>query len=787
MQELYHIINESNKLRDIVYDAKFEPIKPFLIEGFEEDGEYNRKIEVISNFLPCNKYFDNHKILTEPFSNNVLIKHVDFESKGRGGLNFKIERIYTSFLSYSQKGEILIKEQTSAFYQEIKNIIDPNISTYFKDSIMDWLFLSFRTELINARVVFNKTIGKDTSIGVRYEEMENIDELINSINLLPRYQNVYGPIELAVGLLKDGSIKRIDDLQNGIYNSDLIENCTGSILRVLPIQIRMARDKFLLFIEETVDCVNENLTLIDNIETTYNDSIIGDGWTFNFPKLQIPDQISGRNGFIFFDGYIREKYCGEYMKIFENQKGKIIRLSRFPNKKQILNRFLNIYNENIVKLDDIQNIEYKFTNIKGISYYFDFEGNIKFITDRTHNNLIYFNYIGSLISYIIDASGNKYNFYYKSDGSHKLVKIESNLHCVEYSVKEIHSNHNSYILECIRNHNYITSYEYNDVTISETPLFINGKISIPILKKETNPLGGSTVFNYYPPNIAIFSAAFSKSSIATSDSSLTLKTVKNPWHIKNIYRMKNCNQLLIAHKKIEEGIVSDLPWKPYYRKTYSIYKNHVVEYEFRENYGKLKLFKKSTRFILWNNGIEPNIENPLYHIGNIIKQEIFKYNHKNLLTVKTTYNSSPFGQSFSYVLKEKYLYSEDSTIAKIYRLPIEKIIIQEPGGLEIRRLKYYYNGTLPLINEIKGDIKKTRYQYFTPRDQDPGCCGKPTIIKEFKNNSQLFETTKIWYDKYGNIKKIKNALNRITSYEYAPNNGLEEVFIWKIIEEERND
>ena len=46
--------------------------------------------------------------------------------------------------------------------------------------------------------------------------------------------------------------------------------------------------------------------------------------------------------------------------------------------------------------------------------------------------------------------------------------------------------------------------------------------------------------------------------------------------------------------------------------------------------------------------------------------------------------------------------------------------------------------------------------------------------------------TKHWYDEYGNLIKTLNAENGVTRFEYAENNGLPNVFLHKIIKEERN-
>ena len=54
-----------------------------------------------------------------------------------------------------------------------------------------------------------------------------------------------------------------------------------------------------------------------------------------------------------------------------------------------------------------------------------------------------------------------------------------------------------------------TSYEYDEVSIFKTPLFVDGSVHVPVIEKETNPLGGVIKFFYYKPSFEEVSAGFS--------------------------------------------------------------------------------------------------------------------------------------------------------------------------------------------------------------------------------------------------------------------------------------
>jgi len=779
MTDISEIVSKANNTRDEVYNFGSLATPSVTLEVHKDPLDFLIYLEELKQFLPLNHYFEKHFIGTDPFSNAAIIRHVDFESKGRGGLDFKLERIYSSLTAYSGKGEFLSTKHIKRFYEVLRDIVDPDVSTVFRDSVLNWFFETYKQLLIDTRELVNIHRGESRTSGPQYDDYNDVHELMEA-PIPPPFSSLSIP-DLDLVILPDDTVVR------GYEHTPPPFPYPPIVILTMQLR-RLVRLRFLNFIQDAVSLYNSKIDQLNEQETTYMDSILGDGWTFTLPHIQIPTQVAGNDGFIFFDGYIREKYDGESEKKFLKHKAYLTRLSIFDSQREISQRFLNIHSDDRrITQEDIDELEYRVEDGDGRIFYFNHTGLLRVITDATHNNAIKLDYYGSLISRIVDAAGNTYQFHYRDDGTNKLEKIVSSYGKeIEYGVKESEHFNDIYLLESLEERDHKTTYEYDEVLIFESPLFVDGEVHVPIIKKETNPLGGVVNFFYYAPSIEDFSAGFSRTSIVEEDVTLSLKFAKTPWNIERIHRGSDFENLLVGHPRVEEDIVDSLPLKPLCRKTVSVYKDHIIEYEFRETYGEMKLFRRTVMDLKWHPSMGVFISQYIAHVGEVLKSEMFKYYPNLLLWIKSTVTGNPSPSNPSLFLKEEFVYPENPLIKYIYGLPEEIIYSQEPGDEELRRIRYFYLGSLPLITGVDGDTKHIRYQYFTPREQDPAGCRKPTIVIERTQNPPYYIRTLHWYDQFGNLIKTKNSMNRTTRYEYAPNNGQPETFLHKIIEEERN-
>jgi len=783
MSDLYDVIDGGNAVRNTVHTLDAITTSPVNLEKHKDPLEFLVRIEKLKQFLPYEYYSDKHTIGTDPFSNAAIIKHIDFESKGRGGLDFKLERNYSSLLSYSYKGEFLINKYIKRFYEELKSIIS---SSSFKNSIENWFYEKFRPLLITARDLDNVGSGSSAGTGPQFDDTSlfpDLESLKNSPSVFAARFLDINPPDITVAIDTEHKLHRWFDLSWDEYATMLPPGVMGPLYG-LVYQLRLLHDDFLNLIDTLTQSFDDTIAQLEDQDTLYIDSILGDGWAFNLPFIQLPSSTTNQGGFISFDAFIREEYNGASDQKFQKQQGFLIKLTSFPNERDILQRFLEIYDNSdsrTISQGDIDELEYRFKNSKQQSYYFNTDGQLRFITDVSHNNVIIVDYVGSMIHQIIDAAGNTYSFDY--DSNDKLENIVSSYGKeIEYSIKK--NENDLFILESVKEGDHNTSYEYQISQIFNTPLFVDGEVDIPIIKKEINILGGVINFFYYMPSFEEILAGFGRNSLQP-DTSLRYSLAKTPHSIERIYRNSDYGDILVGHPRIEQGIIETLAWEPEYRKTVSVYKDHIVEYEFRETHGEMKLFRTIVKELEWNPAMDIFISQYSNYVGDALKSELFRYYHDNLLKIRITTTGNPSVGNPSYSLKQTYIYPPDPIIRGVYGLPEEIIFSQDSE--ELKRIKYFYYPNTPVISEIKGDTKRICYSYFIPIEQDPARCGKPTAIMERTQSSPYIKTkTSYWYDKYGNVIKTKNAMNRFTRYEYKSNNGLPETFLHKIIEEERD-
>lgn len=99
-------------------------ISDFIVEGHIDPIEILGKIQSLKKYLPLNYYFKKHFVGSEKATQTMCIRHIDFESKCRGGLNFKLERIYSALNAQSIKGSYLITESLIKYYKYMKECIE---------------------------------------------------------------------------------------------------------------------------------------------------------------------------------------------------------------------------------------------------------------------------------------------------------------------------------------------------------------------------------------------------------------------------------------------------------------------------------------------------------------------------------------------------------------------------------------------------------------------------------------------------------------------------------------
>jgi hypothetical protein len=783
MSTLLEIIDSANMARDAVYGLDSTPEGMVSFEGHRQPLEQLAQFTELKRYLPYQYYFEKHSVGTDPYSNAATIRHVDFESRGRGGLDFKLERIYSSLAVYAYKGEFLVNQRLTQFYQLLKSIVG---GPEFKKSVMDWLFGKYRALLIDTRDLVSiykyGEIGSPPS-GPQYQDPYIFPDLDALIDSLP--SGVYlslDPSNYNLGIDTEHRLHRIMDLPGeALFDGTLLPPGRSGQYPPLPaihLHLKYVVDDVTSKINRLNQVYDTTLALLEAYPMVCTESILGDGWTFNLPFIALSGQAIGQSRYIFFDGYMKEAYSGEIEKSFPEQKGYLLRLSSYPQEQVILQRFLEIYAPDQVT-EAIGELEFRFRNVENRFFYFDQEGRLRFITDATHHNAIMINYLGGLISTITDAAGNVYTFTYSA--KNKLEKISASYGKeIAYTVREVNSAEQEFILETVTEGEHVTSYRYQDLTVFSSPTTLDGSVSLQVVSQEKYPSGGVFHFSYYSPIFATVQVPFGRHSITQPDPDLHYQLAPPP-AIERIYRNDQRGDILVGHPRIEEGLVSSLPWQPRFRKTVSVYCDHIVEHEFRQTYGEMKLFKKVVRALNWHAALEVSIAQYVDHLGQVLGGEMYRYFPGLLLEeVLSTTGASGLW------LKRHFAYPDNPAIADSYGLPEEVIFTQEPGGTEVRRLHYAYDLHLPLLTAEQGDTRHIRYRYFYPADQDPAGCGKPTMVIEESDETRTSIATLHWYDRYGNLIQTRNAEGRVTRYEYAANNGQPETFLYRIIEEGRN-
>lgn len=117
-----HIIDSFNTFNRQVGEGFAEVL--ISLEKHNEPLNILAQLQQLRRFLPFTHYFDSHSIGTDLSSKAAVITHMDFEAKGRAGLDFKLGRIYSSLTASSMKGGYLIRQQVRPYYEYLNDIID---------------------------------------------------------------------------------------------------------------------------------------------------------------------------------------------------------------------------------------------------------------------------------------------------------------------------------------------------------------------------------------------------------------------------------------------------------------------------------------------------------------------------------------------------------------------------------------------------------------------------------------------------------------------------------------
>jgi hypothetical protein len=542
-------------------------------------------------------------------------------------------------------------------------------------------------------------------------------------------------------------------------------------------------------LEEMINNGGKNLESLPNQE-----EILGEGWYFNIPFIRIPnDKIKGA---ICFNGNSEEEYNGEGEMRYLKHKSLLRKVDAFPELKSLTKRFLEQHKD--LRQVDINKLKYCLVDVNNKLQYFDNVGNLKFITDPTHNNTIRFDYNGKNISRIIDAAGNKYYWQYKSDGL--LTSITSSYgKKVKYiSRKEIKNEFNptSEIFILLRNvidGAHKTSYDYTTKEVFSSSN--TSSVMIPLIKNEINPLNGETTIKYHYPPLGKYEFDFDL-GFGPARRWQYLAAKNEMSSVKSINREA---KYVIKHPKIERKSGTTI--------TTQIFPDRIVRNLFFDtsviligegSHSEPKLHRRITYSLKEDhplNYMDPEVYGQ--YLEEIIELENFRHSSNGLLATVTTKRGKLAGETYS--LKKAFEYPQNTYIRDAFGLPskVTEFLVDNAGkNIELKSVCYTYFSPRPLLTSIKGGKKNIVFGYYNPTcttgicsdsSRDPAMCRKPVVVQEVSDDySKVIMLMMNRYDKYGNIIEVEDAEGHITKYKYKSNSGLPSVFLHKIIKEGKN-
>lgn len=497
-------------------------------EGHSDPFSILKQIRSLSKSISYLHYFNNHSIGADESTNGAIIRHVDFESKGRGELDFRLERVYSSLNAVSQKGYYLQNQQLKTYFQYMIDVLD-KVEQTTKNKLYD-IFLAPMMFCAKWDDATFQNIVNSHDIVELHQAIQHaspsfelpIDQTGDIIPFHPHcHMSSCNGFDCDVFKLLDQSLGLYESIQKPCTFKDgliLLDNKMWGIWAKCEDIIQKCRDR--------LQNVMNSIQLAEKEQPAIF-SFLGDGWCFNFPFIEPPIIENGliqRDGIIYFDGYRAHSFRNLSYKEFNNEKA-VLNVISFDLKIEIKGKPVDVK----YRIDQNHRI-----------FYFDSFGRLKHITDNTHNNSIDFFYQTNTISpdlkyrrisIILDSAGNSYTFQY-SDTAYS--QTQNSLVITSRDSKGVECKKIRYKIEVERIMNYEirklisieeadyqaigtieeryqrnkTSYEYlyyplfeglvphyhvGDEIAPSTPITLN----LPILKKEINPLGGETSFEYH--------------------------------------------------------------------------------------------------------------------------------------------------------------------------------------------------------------------------------------------------------------------------------------------------
>ena len=415
--------------------AEFPAINLVDPEGHTEALEILACLEAFRRFLPFTHYFDREAVGTDLSSNAVSIRHVDLESSGRGGLDFRLERIYSSLTARSMKGEYLINQQLRPYLEYVRDIL-PTIELAMNEMIFDAFspIIAFVAEKYQGLDVPDDWDMAYRDLRFPQDELNKdpiaLFDKVNSVCWPNCYWRYYsGAWPFGEWVEEPQFYMHLDGADDFIWPYDSLGSYYRDRLKVVndvwvdpvePVTRGWAFGNSLAFpgvvearlLEIYQDVADRFQELRDSVESALAeldaaaadqvcwDSTLGDGWCFNMPfirppaPIQLGETVHNREGLIFFDGYRKRSFGTSGYAQFPEENAVLRKLG--ADEKPVIRKAGD-------ETWDAAEIVYCVERGDRLEY-FDAGGRLRFITDHTQNNCIAFLYT-PIPSTVVPVSG----------------------------------------------------------------------------------------------------------------------------------------------------------------------------------------------------------------------------------------------------------------------------------------------------------------------------------------------------------------------------------------------
>ena len=440
----------SHEVKNLDFDEQTIP----RYDGHASPLQILTEIKDLQAFLPFQYYFERNFVGTDLFTNAATISHLDFEAKGLNGLDFNLERIYSSLNNISLKAESLISENLISFLENLNSCID-GIEQATYDEIFDVFFPM--VENLRAWYWYGGTADIDPSfefwdmqVEVARRDPQHLLDMINSVIWPHRVDNDVSYFLAGVDNEGDTIWRYGYDPYGGVYVLNYEHKFVQGeeVEAAQPVYYYWAESivatKLLEALENVKSWFKERRRVIkeqlDEAKSNSSnnfliDSPLGDGWIFAIPFIRPekeaapgePDQ-STLDGIIFFDGYRKAIFGQLDFKYFFKEKAIFKKLTASEKKSLAQKKCQYTITRQIatdpstgaptwINVDDFG----EFNDIKYLIeqnehyYYFDDRGRLRFEMDYSQNNSIEYDYDQTClhqITRITDTIGNTFNFSY---------------------------------------------------------------------------------------------------------------------------------------------------------------------------------------------------------------------------------------------------------------------------------------------------------------------------------------------------------------------------------------